>query len=179
MRLRAILILLPSLLLTSGSSRAQDASPPEYEVKAAFMFNFAKFVQWPASAFASESSPLFIGVLGNNPFGAELDRTMRGKSINNRPVAVKQCHTLAEAGRCHVLFISTSEKARVRQIVDALDAAAVLTVGETENFIPSGGMVSFFLEGRRIRFDINGDAVRNAGLRMDSKLLELAKKPHA
>ena len=176
MRFGAILKLLLSLLLTTGSSRAQD-SPTEYQVKAAFIFNFAKFVEWPRAAFTNAKAPLRIGVLGENPFGPELERAVRGKTLNNRPIQVEPCSTVEDAKRCHLLFISASEKPHLEEIFKGLGGTNLLTVGETENFIKSGGMISFFWEGKKIRFQINDEMAKKAGLKIDSKLLDLGRKP--
>ena len=178
MRVSATLKLLLGLLLASNSF-AQDAQPSEYQVKAAFIFNFAKFVDWPPGAFADAKSPLYIGILGENPFGANLERTVQDKLLNNRPIVVKECRTLEEAKKCHLLFISTSEKKPLQETLDGLAGTNILTVGETETFIKSGGMINFFREGNRFRFEINDAAAKKAGLKIDSKLLGLGKKPAA
>lgn len=178
MRVGATLNLLLGLLL-AGSGHAQDAQPSEYQVKAAFIFNFAKFVDWPPRAFADAKAPLCIGILGENPFGANLERTVRDKTLNNRSIVVKECGTLEEAKKCHLLFISTSEKKPLQEILDGLVGMNILTIGETETFIKSGGMINFFREGTRFRFEINDEAAKKAGLKIDSKLLGLGKKPAA
>ena len=178
MRVGATLNLLMGLLL-AGSGRAQDAQPSEYQVKAAFIFNFAKFVEWPSGAFADAKAPLCIGVLGDNPFGANLERTVRDKTLNNRAIVIKECKTLEEARKCHLLFINGSETKPLQEILDGLAGAHILTVGEAENFLKSGGMINFFREGNRFRFEINDGAAKKAGLKIDSKLLGLGKKPTA
>jgi len=177
MRFGAILMLLLSLLLTPHGSHAQNSQPSEYQVKAAFIFNFAKFVEWPPGAFADARSPLLIGILGESPFGTDFEQAVRGKTLNNRPVTVKECRTTEEARKCHVLFISTSEKARLKEIFKDLASTNILTVGETEDFIKDGGMIRFFWEGNKIRFEISGDVAKKAGLKIDSKLLSLGRKP--
>ena len=176
MRVGATLNLLLGLLL-AGSGYAQDAQPSEYQVKAAFIFNFAKFVEWPSGAFADATSPLCIGVLGENPFGANLERTVQDKTLNNRSIVIKECKTLDEARKCHLLFISASEKRPLAEIVEGLAGAHILTVGEAENFLKGGGMINFFREGNRFRFEINDGAAKKVGLKIDSKLLGLGKKP--
>lgn len=177
MRFSATLILLLSLALMPSGSRAQDTQPSEYQVKAALIFAFVKYVEWPAASFTKAQSPLCIGVLGDNPFGPDLEQTVHGKILNSRPLVVKQCQTLEEARQCHVLFIGTSENKRLQEIFDGLRGAHVLTVGETENFIKSGGMINFFREGNKFRFEINDAAAKKAELKIDSKLLGLGKKP--
>ena len=179
MRFRAaqILGLNVALLLASSAGRAQEPQPSEYQVKAAFLFNFAKFVEWPAQAFAEPTSPMVIGILGENPFGDDLERTIRGKTINNRPFEIKAIKSLPEARRCHILFISTSEKTRLPEILESLGTATVLTVGEMERFVETGGMINLVKEADKIRFQINDVAAKNAGLKISSKLLSLAIRP--
>jgi len=161
-------------LLPAAGASAQEAQPSEYQVKAAFLFNFAKFVEWPPESFAKETSPLVIGILGDNPFGGDLERTVQNKTINNRPLVIEQLHSSAEATNCQVLFISTSEKKRLPEIFNGLRGASVLTVSETDGFTEAGGMINFVWEGKKIRFEINNDAARKAKLKINSKLLSLA-----
>ena len=163
-----------SLLLTFVNSRAQDAQPSEYQLKAAFLFNFAKFIEWPAEAFVEATSPFVIGTLGGNPFGSDLERTIRDKKINNRAIIFKEFRSLAEATNCHILFICASEKQRLPEILAGLRRTSVLTVGETEGFTASGGMVNFVQENNKIRFRINDQAAKAANLKVSSKLLSLA-----
>jgi hypothetical protein len=179
MRLRATSILVLSLvwLLSVGDGRAQEFQPTEYQIKAAFLFNFAKFVEWPPAAFAEATSPMVIGILGENPFGDDLERTIRGKTINNRPLVIKEFRSPAEATNCHVLFISTSEKQRLPEILKSLHGTSVLTVGETDRFTETGGMINFVAEGNKIRFQINEVAAKSAGLKISSKMLSLSSRP--
>lgn len=170
--------MIAALLLAADVGRAQENQPSEYQVKAAFLYNFAQFVDWPATAFANDRSPLVIGIFGADPFGGELDQTVRGKTHNSHPLAVKQLRSLSEAtNSCHILFISPSEKKRLPEIFTSLGSASVLTVGETERFIESGGMINFILVGTKVRFQINDAAAKHAGLKISSKLLNLASHP--
>jgi hypothetical protein len=177
MRFRATPILGLSLvwLLSVGDGRAQESQPTEYQIKAAFLFNFAKFVEWPPAAFAEATSPMIIGILGDNPFGEDLEKTVSNKTVNNRPITIKkEFRSLADATNCHMLFISTSEKQRLPEIFKALRGASVLTVGETDRFTETGGMINFVLEGNKTRFQINEATAKSAGLKISSKLLSLA-----
>jgi hypothetical protein len=158
--------------LAAGLACAQETPPPEYRVKAAFLWNFAKFIQWPTNAFTNDAAPFIIGVLEENPFGDDLEKTVRGKQINTRPITVKTFRTAAEARECHMLFIS--EKNRLAEIFKTLRGAPVLTVGETEKFNETGGMINFVFEGNKIRFQINDDAAKAENLNISSKLLSLA-----
>ena len=166
------------LLLPVVGVHPQESQPSEYRLKAAFLFNFAKYVEWPAAAFPDKTSPLIIGVLGKSPFDGDLEQTIRNKTINGRPLQIKEIrHSVTEAASCHILFICTSEKKRLPEIFRGLRDAHVLTVGETDRFTQTGGMINFVPEGNKIRFEINDDAAKKAGLKISSKLLNLALRP--
>ena len=165
------------LLLPVVSVHTQESQPTEYQLKAAFLFNFAKYVEWPAAAFPDKTSPLIIGVLGKSPFDGDLEQTIGNKTINDRSLQIKEFHSVAEATNCHILFICTSEKKRLPEIFGGLRNAHVLTVGETDRFTQTGGMINFVPEGNKIRFEINDYAAKKAGLKISSKLLNLALRP--
>jgi hypothetical protein len=163
-----------------GHARGQEALPSEYQMKAAYLYNFAKFVEWPAAAFPTTNSPIIIGVLGDDPFNGFLDSTVQNKKIDGHPLAVHRPKTPADARACHVLFISSSEKKRWPEISAALAGSSTLTVSENwDRFTEQGGMIHLFMEGKRVYFDINNEAARRAGLKISSKLLLLGKKPAA
>jgi len=176
MRFRAAQILGLSLVLVLafGSSRAQGSQPSEYEIKAAFLFNFAKFVEWPLEAFAEPTSPFVIGIFGENTVADDFERTIRAKTVNNRSFIIKEIGFLPEARNCHILFINSSEKKRFSEIFESLRGVSVLTVGETERFVETGGIINFVKESDKIRLQINEDAAKSAGLKISSKLLSLA-----
>lgn len=155
---------------------AVAAGPSEYEVKAAFLFNFAKFVTWPPQAFSSADDPIVLGVLGEDPFGAELARLAAGLRVQGRSISILPGATAAQLAGCHIVFISPSERDRVRQIVDALREADshALTVGESDGFLPAGGMIRFVVVQNKVRFEIHPKAAARAGLTISSKLLSLA-----
>jgi hypothetical protein len=161
-----------ALLLSASAARAQT-QPSEYQIKAAFIFNFAKFVEWPTNALPEASSPIVIGVLGENPFGDNLEKTMRNKTVEDHPLLIKHFQSASDASKCHVLFISDSEKEKLPGILKALDGSSVLTVGEMDGFSEKGGMIGFVIEGTKIRFRINNDTATKAGLKISSKLLSL------
>lgn len=163
-----------SLWLCLGGARPETPSVPawEYEVKAAFLYNFAKFIEWPGD---KTGGPLVVGVLGKDPFGPVLEQTIKGKSINDRPLAVRRFARLEELQPCHMLFIASSEDRRLEPIFKALAEAQVATIGETEGFARRGGTINFFLDGNKVRFEVNVEAVARARLRMSSKLLSLAR----
>ena len=170
-------LLLASFLGLGLPARAQDAAPSEYQLKAAFVFNFAKFVEWPPEAFSTPASNFIIGIIGDTPFEDFLARAVEKKTINGHPFQFKQCKTLSELKSCHILFVSLSERKRLAEILRAVRGASVLTVSEVENFLPAGGMIQFLMEGNKVRFAINDAAAKQAGLRISYKLLSLAKRP--
>lgn len=146
----------------------------EREIQATFLFNFAQFVEWPAASFADPHAPLVIGVLGDDPFGPILDAVVGGEVIKGHPFAVTRFHGVEDIGACHILFVSTSEAPRYRRIFDVLRGRAVLTVGDTDGFATSGGIIRFITENRHVRLRINLGAARSARLTISSQLLRAA-----
>jgi hypothetical protein len=161
-----------SVALFSAANVEADASAPEYEIKAAFLYNFAKFVEWPNLGQAS--APMVLCVLGKDPFGSILDQRIQGKMINGRLLVINRVTRIEDAMTCQVLFISASEKQRLPEILERLQKASVLTVGDMGEFAEEGGMISLKMEGARVRFDINLAAANRARLKISSKLLQLA-----
>lgn len=144
-------------------------------MKAVFLFNFSQFVDWPEAAFADGRSPLIIGVLGNDPFGATLDEIVRGETVNGRPLAVRRYQSPDQVDTCHILFIARSQDAQLDAIVAALKGRSVLTVGDFEGFTRRGGMIRFATVGNKIRLRINLGAAQEAKLTISSKLLRPAQ----
>ena len=180
-RVRAgvLLLGLTTVLVAAGDSlRGGEPAPgplSEYQVKAAYLYYFSTFVEWPAGTFAHPRDALVIGVLGVDPFGAILDDTLRGKTINNRRFVVKRFQNIKEARDSHLLFISTSERDRLPSILKALEGAAVLTVGEIDQFASRGGQIAFRMEDKKVRFDINIAAVERARLKISAQLMKLGR----
>ena len=159
----------------AGISLLPGQMAEEYPIKAAFLYNFAKFVDWPAQSFPTSSDPIAVCVLGQNPFGPALEEAVRGKTVNYRPLALRKVSDAQQARQCHILFVSSSERKRLGALLGELKGASVLTVGETEEFIPSGGVVNLKCDGERVRFEIDPEAATRAGLHISSKLLSLAQ----
>lgn len=158
---------------TVGAVRGQGVD--EYQVKAAYLYNFAKFVEWPAGAFEASTAPITFCVLGQNPFGRFLTEALSGKTIDSRPLVLREVSDPEQAANCHVVFISSSERKRLRRLLDAVRGRGVLTVGECDDFAAQGGIVRFALEGGKVRLEFNLDAAGDARLKISSKLLGLAK----
>jgi hypothetical protein len=138
-----------------GGLRAQSPTLSEYQVKAAFLYNFAKFVEWPPGSFSDASSPLRICVLGQDPFGQELRGITNEKIVNGHKLEVVQLVDLQLASTCHILFIAVSEKAQLKRILESLRGAFALTVGDSKGFAELGGIINFVLEDNRVQFEVN------------------------
>lgn len=169
-----VLTLVVIMAWSAIASGAESPALSEYQIKAAFLYNFAKFVEWPAGALSERSPTLTFCVLGEDPFGADLDQTIAGKTINGKSLVTRRLKPLQEAEGCHILFISASERRRLPQIFEALQGLSLLTVGESERFARLGGIINFTLEQNKIRFEINVDAAERTGLKLSAKLLKLA-----
>lgn len=167
-----------TLLASTMQASAQDSAPTEYQLKAVFLYNFAKFIDWPPGSFATPQSPFLICILGVDPFGSAIDDTLRGKTVGDHPVMVQRAKEPADVRRCHIVFISASEKHRLPEILTALQGANTLIVGDSDRFTDSGGTIQLMLEQNHVRFSINTDAAESAGLRISSKLLALSKIVH-
>jgi len=172
---RRVLWVMGVVVLLLSGARAQSPTAGEYQLKAAFLFNFAKFVEWPPSSFSDASAPLRICVLGQDPFGEELRNITKDKTVNGHKLEVSQVLDLQVARTCHILFIASSETARLKQILESLRGADALTVGDTKGFVEQGGMINFVLENNRVQFEVNRKAAEQCGLKISSKLLSVAK----
>ena len=178
-KLRALLIVFLIWGTAGGGiAPAQTAQYSEYDVKAACLYNFGKFVDWPDSAFSAPDAPLVIGIYGENPFHDHLAAIVRGKGIRGHLIMVQPV-TFNTLQNCHILFISASEQKNLTAIVRKLNGSSVLTVTENTDPFQSGVMIDFVMENDEIRFEINDAAARQAGLKISSKLLVLATKTKA
>lgn len=146
-----------------------------YQLKAVFLFNFTQFTEWPEEAFPSDSTPIIMGILGEDPFGGALDRIVENEVVNNRRLEVKKFQRVDEIDRCHLLFICDSESANIDKILKKLSGKHILTVGDSENFAEKGGVIQFYIDPNtgKIRLIINVKAVEDQGIRVSSKVLRL------
>jgi YfiR/HmsC-like len=163
---------------STADAQAGDADSSEYLIKAGFIYNFAKFVEWPSAAFSQPDSPIVIGVLGADPFGNVLDRIVEDKKIGPRGFVVRRYKwgkELKDLKDCKILFVSASEKTHIDEILLSVKGLPILTVGETPGFAERGGVIRFTLEDNRVRFEVNVDAAHQADLNISSRLLTLAK----
>jgi uncharacterized protein DUF4154 len=167
-----------SLFLLLGAALQLYAQTPafdEYQVKAAFLYNFAKFVEWPPGTFANSGDPIGICIVGQNPFGSALENMVQGKKVGERVFEVRRLPDTQQTKGCQILFIGAGEWKRVRALLDALKGAPILTVGETDDFTSFGGVIAFQLQGPRVRIQIALESAERARLRISSKLLSLAE----
>ena len=161
-------------LLAAPILCAQQPKPSEYQVKATYLFNFGKFVKWPAAAAAGKSDSFAVCVLGQDPFGPILDATLAGEALDGKPVVLKRIPQPQDAMDCRILFISATEEKRLKEILTTLDEAGVLTVSDMPRFTQRGGIIQFIFEGERIRFEINLESAESAKLVLSSELLKVA-----
>jgi hypothetical protein len=148
----------------------------EYSIKGAFLYNFGRYVQWPAAAFADAQAPFVIGVLGADPFGAVLDEIANSAKVDGRTVVAKRFATLAEYSPCHILFIAASTDSKVKsEALAKLQNKGVLLVGEETGLVEQGAVVNFYVENNKVRFEINVGTAKQQQLKVSSKLLSLAK----
>jgi hypothetical protein len=163
------------VLLRAGSVRAAETPAlSERQVKALFLFNFAKYVEWPAGAFSNSSAPIVIGVVGEDGLGDEFRRVTGERTVNDRKVVIKQIDGTADLKDCQILFIGSSEKGRLAEILEAVKDSAVLTVGETDRFLQQEGMINFTKKENKIRLEINLVPAQRVNLKLSSKLLTVA-----
>jgi hypothetical protein len=156
-------------------AQAAAASSLEYRVKAAFLYNFVKFIDWPPQAFPDAETPYSLCVLGHDPFNEDLDATADGQMVQGRKLVVHRLSESKGLSTCHILFVAASERERFRSILQAVGDAPVLTVGEDEEFTRLGGCMRFFLSENKVRFEINLPATERAHLKLSAKLLSLAR----
>lgn len=150
-----------------------DTQPSEYQVEAAFLLNFTKFVDWPPAAFASAEAPFNLCVVGQDPFGDSLDRVVSGETVNGRKLTVIRSRRAPAPKSCQIVFVPATE-GDAAQILKALNPE-VLTVGEGEGFLRAGGMIGFVIENRRVRFSVNLNPAERGQLKLSSKLLSVAR----
>jgi len=156
-----------------GSVNLVAQAPDEYRVKAAFILNFARFVEWPSDSF-SEGGVLVVGIIGDNPFGGSLDQ-LNGTTINGRRIAIRRFKFGDYLRGCQILFVSSSERNRLGKILDSVKGGSVLTIGELAQFNQTGGVIKFVIQDYKVRFEISPGAAGQARLRISSKLMALSK----
>ena len=167
-----------------GALEARDPSPPvvrgteesrEYQLKSAFIYNFTKYVKWPDSAFEEQDSPLIIAVVGKDPFGPVLDKDCGGKTTNGRKIVVKRFPSVEKLETCHLLFVPATEITQAPAIARRYSGSSVLIIGESPGFAEKYGLINFYIEKKRVNFEVNVDAAEREKLGISSQLLKLAR----
>jgi hypothetical protein len=156
--------------LSFSSLHSETRKPTEYEVKAAYLYNFGKFIKWPPSS----ESTFEICVFGNDPFGISLDSLTAGESLDGKRLAIRRISSTTEAQKCRILYVSRSEQGRAPSILEAVKHLPILTVSDIPNFLDDGGVISFVMQGDRVRFQVSLPAAERAGLSLSSELLKVA-----
>ncbi|MEE8400109.1 MAG: YfiR family protein [Desulfobacterales bacterium] len=173
-----IFVIIICVTLSSWTSAHSESAPDrEYLIKAAFLYNFARFVNWPDDAFPDAHSPLSLCIVGKDPFLDAL-KTIKGKTIRGRKLEITHLARIENLEQCHMLFISASEEHRLPEILDTLREESILTVSDMSRFALRGGAIHFITVSSKIRFEINVDATDTVGLKISSKLLKLARVVH-
>jgi hypothetical protein len=165
------------ILCAPFGALAEERTSDEYQVKAAYLLNFAKFVEWPPGVFSSPDAPITLCVLGKSPFGSMLD-AIQGKIVNGRKVLVNLSMDVQNVKVCHLLFISASEEASLPFILKELKNTKILVTGDMQHFAQRGGVIGFVIRDMKIGFEINMDAARRSGITISSRLLSLARVVH-
>ena len=167
-----MLVLVITTCVLSQDVEGQELN--EYDAKAAYLFNFVKFIEWPSQSFPDDASPLIIGVVGDDRFSELIEQKINGKIANGRRLTVKRFSNFRTLTSCHMVFVRSSERERIRQTLAAA-GSGVLTVGETENFAHWGGVINFIIADGKLRLEINQTSAERAGLKISAKLLSLAR----
>jgi len=173
-RARRVLLGLALFLLHGEPPRAQRVD--EEQVKAAYVYNFAKFTEWPANAFMSANDPIRVCVLDDQPFHSQLMQIIRDKRIGDRVVLAVSVQNPEKARNCHILFINSTHNVEAARLFESLRGSSVLTVGETESFVDRGGTISFVTQDGQVHFQVNHRAATESGIRLSSRLLSVARK---
>jgi len=171
---RNITVLLLLVSLCAGTSfPVQAQAPNEYRVKAAFILNFARFIEWPGDGYG-DGGTLVVGIVGDDPFGGSLDQ-LNGTTVNGHRIVIRRLKAGDYLKACQILFVSSSERSRLGKILESLRGGSVLTIGELPQFNQAGGIIKFVIQNNKVRFEINDGAAGQARLRISSKLLALSK----
>jgi hypothetical protein len=162
------------LLIVVPGLSGQNLKATDYQVKAAYLYNFGRFVDWPVNTTA-KAEVFTVCVLGRDPFGPVLDHALAGETIGGKNVVARRISSPQESSICQILFLGSAEESRLSKIIEAANKDAVLTVSDMPQFSERGGMVQFVVEDKRVRFEVNLTAAQNAGLTLRSELLRVAK----
>ncbi|MBK6399250.1 MAG: YfiR family protein [Bacteroidetes bacterium] len=157
------------------SSSAQKGANSEAKIKAVFLYNFTRFVEWPARSFSSETAPFVIGIIGEDPFGAYIEQAIVGEKVNSHPIVIRRFNSIAEIEDCHILFVNLHDGGMIKQVVAHVSGKNILTVSDANNFAGWGGIIRFYSEESKVKIEINTTAAKAAQLSISSKLLSVSQ----
>jgi hypothetical protein len=162
--------------MVATAQAATTDGPTQYEVTAAYLFNFSKFVEWPEGTFAGVTDPITICVLGESPLGTLLEDAVRGKHVNGREIAVRETTSIPKTAGCHIVFISSAEQGRLDEVLTNFVGRPILTVSNALSVADRGAVIGLTLQESRVRFEVNLLAASRAGLKLSSQLLKVAAR---
>ena len=171
--MRSLLVLVCLALFCPYTGRAESSKLNEYEVKAAYLYNFSKFVEWPTAAFPRETTPVIICIVGKSPLNDVIE-SLAGKIIKNRKLVIRQFSRAEDLNECHILFINAAVRTSHAQLLASIAPRSILTISDSKGFAAAGGIIEFIPAGGKIKFEINNRAAQQANLRISSHLLRLA-----
>ena len=164
------------LCVVPSAYSSQEEGPNKlHYIKAAFVYNFAKFVEWPPTTYQTEEDPIVLCVIGEGPITIAFD-SLRGKKLHNRRLEICHITSISDINNCHILFVTKTEKKRIKSILDMAASKSILTIGDMEGFVEKGGIIELVMDDRKIRFNVNIKAAQKAQLAISSRLLKLARK---
>jgi hypothetical protein len=164
--------------MASPRAFSQKEEGAEYPVKLAFLYNFTKFVEWPADSFREPDGPLLICIVGHDPFSEILEGELRARNVGGHPVKLRTSKPNEQLRVCQIVFVPATERLQADRIVRSLKGASTLTVGETEGFAALGGIINLTVEANKVHFEVNRLAAERAGLKISSRLLSIATIVH-
>ena len=173
-RMAGVIALLSLLIGVNQGACGDTSSFSEYQIKAAFLVNFPKYVDWPAEAFPETNNPIVIVLLGETKVAGEIQKTIAGRTLNGREIVLKQLASGQEPGACHILFISAAEQQKSPDLLAKLKGSGILTVGESDDFLERGGIINLARRDQKISLEVNLSAAGVARLKISSKLLSVA-----
>lgn len=171
----AVCVLLCTIFCNIYNVRAQNKPALEYQVKAAFLFNFTRFVNWPESPFKSGTDPFVIGIIGNDPFGPYIEELVDGESFGDHPIIIERYTDVKEIGNCQILYVNSNDAKMVKEVLAACAHKNILTVSDASRFASLGGVIGFYKEQNKIKVQINVKAAKAAEVEISSKLLKISK----
>jgi hypothetical protein len=171
MRIRFIIL----FLLLIFPSLAQNPTNSEAKIKAVFLYNFTRFVGWPAGSFQHETSPFVIGIIGGDPFGAYIEQAIRGEKVNSHPMELRRYNSIDEIANCHILFINLQDGGMIKDVIAHVSGKSILTVSDANNFAGWGGIIRFYSEESKVKIEINTTSAKAAQLSISSKLLSVSQ----